>query len=113
MSDGGFVLLDAVAASAIVAISGGVALGILANLLTEQSAVLDRSQETTNLEAFIQTIVMDWKNTESRSWSDGVFSYAATEVSHSEPVSDLVRVSVQSSGLDGQVISNFEIWVPR
>lgn len=113
MNDEGFVLLDALAATAVVALAGGAALAAMNGLLANQIALVDRSLETTNISSFVQTMVLDWRDTEGREWTDGVFRYFATPASSAETAQGLVRVRVQSFDAVDRLLSDFEIWVPE
>lgn len=113
MNDDGFVLLDALAATAVVALAGGAALVAMNGLLANQLNLVDRSLETTNVSSFVHTMVLDWRDTEGRAWTDGVFRYVATPVASSEPARGLARIQVQSFDGQDRLVSDFEIWVPE
>lgn len=112
MNDDGFVLLDALAATAVVALAGGAALAAMNGLLANQLDLVDRSLETTNVSSFVHTMVLDWRDTDGRAWTDGVFRYLATPAS-SEAARGLTRVRVQSFDAQDRLVSDFEIWVPE
>lgn len=111
--DDGFVLLDALAATAVVALAGGAALAAMNGLLANQLDLVDRSLETTNVSSFVHTLVLDWPDTDGRAWTDGVFHYLATPAASSEPARGLARVQVQSFDAQDRLVSDFEIWVPE
>ena len=113
MNDGGFVLLDVLAATAVVALSGGAALLAMNGLLASQMALIDRSLETTNVNSFIQTLVLDWRDSGARAWTDGAFRYVATPATTSESAMGLARVRIQSFDGRDSLVSDFEIWVPE
>lgn len=105
-------LLDAIAATAVLAIAGGAALVAMTALLNNQQEILDRSVETTNIDSFVQTLVLDWREMENRTWSDGLFQYQAAQVSSPDAAKGLVRVRVQALDSQDRITSDFEIWVP-
>lgn len=111
--DHGFVMIDVMAATAVLAIAGAAAIASMTAWIQQQNGLLDRSVEIVNMASFVETLSLTGYAEAEHDWTDGTFDYEVSPVTPAEPVNGLVQVYIRSMDRAGRVSSSYQVWLPK